>query len=65
MRLEINFTVPLEYATELIVLGNECFRLQLKSLVLLERPFKMNNFALQQIFVSLDSIIENLVTAYG
>ena len=31
------FTFPLQYVAELIVLGNECLRLQMTSLVLLEK----------------------------
>ena len=34
LRLELNFTLPLEHVNELSVLGNECLRLQLKKFVL-------------------------------
>ena len=47
LRLELNFTFPLQHATELIVLGNERLRLQLTSLVLLEKISKMDNVSLQ------------------
>ena len=50
LRLELNFTLPLEYVTEFIVLGSECLRLQLTSLVLLEKTSKMNNVHLRQLF---------------
>ena len=40
LRLELNFNNPLENVTELIVLGDECRRLQLTSMVLLEKMFK-------------------------
>ena len=40
LRLEFNFTHPLENVTELILLVNECSRLQLTSLVLMERMCK-------------------------
>ena len=40
LRLELNFTFPLEHITELIFWENECHRLQLTSLVLLERMCK-------------------------
>ena len=45
LRLELNFTFPVEHVTELIV----CLRLQLTSLVLLEKTSKMDNVSLQQI----------------
>ena len=37
LRLELNFAQPLENVTEIVVLGEECRRLQLTILVLLER----------------------------
>ena len=40
LRLELNFTNPLENVTELMYWVNECSRLQLTSLVLLERMCK-------------------------
>ena len=56
LRLELNFTFPLEHVTELMVFEpridcteNECHRLQLTCLVLLENTSKMHNVSLQQI----------------
>ena len=49
LRLELNFTFPLEHVTELIVLGNECHRLQLTSLGLSEKTSEMDIVSLQQI----------------
>ena len=49
LRLELNFSFPLEHVTELIVLENECLHLQLTSLVLLEKTPKMDNVSLQQL----------------
>ena len=40
LRLELNFSQPLENVTELMYWVNECRRLQLTCLVLLERVFK-------------------------
>ena len=40
LRLELNFTNPLENVTELLYWVNECRRLQSTSLVLLERMCK-------------------------
>ena len=37
LRLDLISTFPREYATELIVWGNECLRLQLTKMVLLEK----------------------------
>ena len=50
LRLELNFTFPLEHFTELNVMGEECIRLQLTSLVLLENTSEMENVSLQQKF---------------
>ena len=62
LRLELNFTFPLEYDTELIVLGNDCLRLQLTSVVLLEKISKMDNVSLQQTIIRIpDSSIVILV----
>ena len=49
LRLVLNFTFPLEHVTELIVLGERIHRLQLTSLVLLEKTSKKDNVSLQQI----------------
>ena len=49
LRLDLNFTFPLEHVTELIVLGEECLRLQLTNLVLLEKTSKMDIVSLQHI----------------
>ena len=53
LRLDLNFTFPLEYDTELIVLGNDCLRLQLTSVVLLEKISKMDNVSLQQTIIRI------------
>ena len=50
VRLELNFTSPLEHNTELIVLENERLRLQLTSLVLLEKTSKMDKVCLSKLF---------------
>ena len=50
LRLELNFTFPLEHLTELIVLGEECLRLQLTNLVLLEKTSKIDNVSQQELF---------------
>ena len=47
LRLQLNFTFLPEHVTEIIVLGEECHRLQLTSLVLLERTSKMDKVSLQ------------------
>ena len=49
LRLELNFTFPLEHVTEVIDLESECLRLQLTSLVLFERKSKRDNVSLQQL----------------
>ena len=49
LMLELNFTFPLEHVSEFIVMGNECLRLRLRSLVLLEKTPRMDSFSLQQI----------------
>ena len=46
LRLELNFTNPLENVTELMYWVNESLRLQLTSLVLLEKTSKMDNVSL-------------------
>ena len=46
LRLELNCTFPLEHVTELNVLGE--YHLQLKSLVFLEKPSKMDNDSLRK-----------------
>ena len=50
LRLELNFTFPLEHVTELIVLEerNECHRLQLTRSVLLEKTSKMDKVSVQK-----------------
>ena len=50
LRLELNFTFPLEHVLNSLYSENECHRLQLTSLVLLEKTSKMHNVSLQQIF---------------
>ena len=47
LRPALNFTFLLELSTELIVLVNESFWLQLKSLVLLQRKTKLDDASLQ------------------
>ena len=49
LRLELIITFPLEHVTELIVSENESLRLQLTSLVLMEKTSKLDNVSLQQI----------------
>ena len=52
LRLEINFTFPLEHFTEVTVLGYECLRWLLTNLVLSQRISKTDNVSLQKkIFV--------------
>ena len=46
LKLELDFTFPLKQVTELIVLKNKCHRLQLTSLVLLEKTSEMDNLSL-------------------
>ena len=49
LRMELNFTFPLEHVTEVNMLReHECFRLQLTNLVLLENTSKMNDVSLHQ-----------------
>ena len=51
MRLELNFFfLQNTLLNSLYVWGNECFRLQLTTLVLLEKTSKMDKVPLQQIF---------------
>ena len=50
LRLKLSFTFLLEHFTELHKLGNECFWLQLTSLVLSGRISEIENVSLEQIF---------------
>ena len=47
LRLELNFTFPLEHVTELIVLTERVLRLQLTNFVSLEKRSKMDYISLQ------------------
>ena len=46
-RRTLNSTSPLDHVTEFIVLVKECLRLQLTSLVLLEKTSKIDHVSLQ------------------
>ena len=50
LRLELNFTFPLEQVTELIVLEERMSWVAVESLAFLERMSKMDNVAFQQKF---------------
>ena len=49
LRLELNFTFPQDTLLKSSYWANECLRLQLASLILLEKTSKMDNVSLQQI----------------
>ena len=49
LRMELNFTYPLQHVTGFIVFGEECLWLQLTSLVLSEKISKLDNVSLQQL----------------
>ena len=49
LRLELNFTFPLEGVMNSLYWENECLWLQLTSLVFQEKTSKMDNVSLQQI----------------
>ena len=48
LRLELNFTFPLEHVTELIVLGKRMSSVAVDKIVLLEKTSKRENVSLQQ-----------------
>ena len=50
LRLELNFTFPVERVTEITKWGIESFWLQLKQLVLLEKASLKINASFQQLF---------------
>ena len=50
LRLELNFTFPLEHVTEIIVLGKRMSSVAVDNLVLLEKTSKMVNVSLQRVF---------------
>ena len=49
LRLPLNFTIPPEHVSELIVLGNECLWLQLKYLLFLEKMSERDNVSREEI----------------
>ena len=53
LRLELNFTHPLENVTELIVLGERMSSVAVDKFVLLEKCVKMDNFAMQQTIIRI------------
>ena len=50
LRMELNFTFPLEHVTELIVLGERMFPVAIDNFGVVGKTSKMDNGSLQQIF---------------